>query len=127
MASTSRSHAKSFSSFLLTATMLTVALLAFGPVAFGQAGSPDGDTVSKDLSLDLGAGVSMKLVLIPAGKFKMGNHDTPAETIKKVGGEEEHVSDDYPAHHGFPLGLRQLVDAHVEGLADRHLMDRILI
>ena len=33
----------------------------------------------------------------------------------------------FSAHHGLPLGLRQLVDAHVEGLADRHLMGRILI
>ena len=94
MTSTSRSHPKSFSSFLLPATILTVALLAFEPVVFGQAGDPGGDTVSKDLSLDLGKGVSMKLVLIPAGKFKMGNHDTPPETIKKVGGKEEHLSDE---------------------------------
>ena len=65
MTSTSRSHPKSFSSFLLTATILTVALLAFEPVAFGQAENPGGDTVSKDISLDLGKGVSMKLVLIP--------------------------------------------------------------
>lgn len=33
----------------------------------------------------------------------------------------------FRAHHGLPLGLRHLVDAHVEGLADRHLMSRILI
>ena len=89
MTSTSRSHPKSFSSFLLTAAILTVALLAFEPVAFGQAGNPGGDTVTKELSLDLGKGVSMKLVLIPAGKFKMGNHDTPAGTVKKYGGRSE--------------------------------------
>ena len=86
MTSTRRSLPKSFSSFLLTATILTVALLACVPVAFGQAGNPGGDTVPKELSLDLGKGVSLKLVLIPAGKFMMGNHDTPAETVKKVGG-----------------------------------------
>ena len=116
MTSTSRSHPKLFSSFLLPATILTVALLAFVPVAFGQAGDPGGDTVSKDLSLDLGNGVSLKLVHIPAGKFKMGNHDTPAETIKKVGGEEEHVSDEYPAHEvtiskPFYMGIYELTQA----------------
>ncbi|HJN89898.1 MAG TPA: formylglycine-generating enzyme family protein, partial [Verrucomicrobiota bacterium] len=116
MTSTSRSHPKSFSSFLLPATILTVALLAFEPVVFGQAGDPGGDTVSKDLSLDLGKGVSMKLVLIPAGKFKMGNHDTPPETIKKVGGKEEHLSDEYPAHEvtiskPFYMGTYELTQA----------------
>ena len=116
MTSTSRSHPKLFSSFLLPATILTVALLAFEPVVFGQAGDPGGDTVSKDLSLDLGKGVSMKLVLIPAGKFKMGNNDTPAETVKKVGGKEEHVSDEYPAHEvtiskPFYMGIYELTQA----------------
>ena len=105
MTSASRSHPKSFSSFLLNAAILTLALVAFEPLAFGKAGNSGGDTVTKDLSLDLGKGVSLKLVLIPAGKFKMGNHDTPAETIKKVGGgrpsqeeNEEHLADEYPAH-----------------------------
>ena len=121
MTSTSRSHPKLFSSFLLTVTILTVALLAFEPVAFGQAENPGGDTVSKDISLDLGKGVSLKLVLIPAGKFKMGNHDTPAETIKKVGGEEEHVSDEYPAHEvtiskPFYMGIYELTQAQWKAL-----------
>jgi hypothetical protein len=40
--------------------------------------------VSKELSLDLGKGVSMKLVHIPAGKFKMGNNGTPAEHFLAV-------------------------------------------
>jgi formylglycine-generating enzyme required for sulfatase activity len=40
----------------------------------------------------------MKLVLIPAGKFKMDNHDTPAGTVKKVGGFERNLVDEYPAH-----------------------------
>ena len=116
MTSTSRSHPKLFSSFLLTATILTVALLAFEPVAFGQAENPGGDTVSKDLSLDLGKGVSMKLVLIPAGKFKMGNNDTPAGTVKKVGGKEENLSDEYPAHEvtiskPFYMGIYELTQA----------------
>jgi hypothetical protein len=42
MTSTSRSHLNSFSPLLLTAAILTVALLAFEPVAFGQAGNPGG-------------------------------------------------------------------------------------
>ena len=49
MTSTSRSHLKSFSSFLLTATILTASLLAFVPVAFGQAGDPSGATAKAKL------------------------------------------------------------------------------
>ena len=135
MTSTRRSHPKSFSRFLLTATTLTVALLAFEPVAFGQAGSPGGDTVLKELSLDLGKDASLKLVLIPAGKFKMGNHETPAETVKKYGGwmswpgyphkhepadqrqiDEEHLSDESPAREvtiskPFYMGIYELTQA----------------
>ena len=130
MTSTRLSHLKLFSSFLLT-----VALLAFVPVAFGQAGSPGGDTVPKELSLDLGKDASLKLVLIPAGKFKMGNHDTAAETVKKYGGwmswpgyphkhepadqrqiDEEHLSDESPAHEvtiskPFYMGIYELTQA----------------
>ena len=116
MTSTSRSHPKSFSSFLLTAAILTVALVACVPVAFGQAGSPGGDTVPKELSLDLGKGASLKLVLIPAGKFKMGNHETPAETVKKVGGFERNLVGEYPVHEvtiskPFYMGIYEVTQA----------------
>ena len=58
----------------------------------------------------------MKLALIPAGKFKMGNHDTPAETVKKVGGLEKHLTDEYPAHEGtiskpFYMGIHEVTQA----------------
>ena len=121
MTALSRFYLKSFSSFLLTAAILTVELLAFAPVAFGQAGrsgsdAATNDTVSKDLSLDLGNGISMKLVLIPAGKFKMGNHDGPAETVANFGGEEEHLADEYPVHEvtiskPFYMGIHEVTQA----------------
>ena len=110
---------KPFLAVLLTAILLTAAQVAFGQNAEKGASSNEasGDTaIVGQLSLDLGKGVSMKLVHIPAGKFKMGNHDTPAETIKKVGGEEEHVSDEYPAHEvtiskPFYMGIYELTQA----------------
>ncbi|HBF16566.1 MAG TPA: hypothetical protein DDW37_02960, partial [Verrucomicrobiales bacterium] len=49
-----QSFLQSFSSFLVTETILTFALLAFVPAAFGQAPPPGGDILTKDLSLDLG-------------------------------------------------------------------------
>jgi formylglycine-generating enzyme required for sulfatase activity len=110
---------KPFLAVLLTAILLTAAQVAFGQNAEKGASSNEasGDTaIVGQLSLDLGKGVSMKLVHIPAGKFKMGNHDAPAETIKKVGGEEEHVSDEYPAHEvtiskPFYMGIYELTQA----------------
>ena len=118
----------------LTAAILTFALVVFEPLVFGQAGNSGGDSVTKELSLDLGKGVSMKLVRIPAGKFKMGNHDTPAETVKKVGGwmswpghphhgrtdqrqiDEGHLVDEYPAHEvtiskPFYMGIYEVTQA----------------
>jgi formylglycine-generating enzyme required for sulfatase activity len=62
--------------YLWCVVALFGALVGVMPVAFCQAGNHGGDPVTKELSLDLGKGVSMKLVLIPAGKFMMGNHDT---------------------------------------------------
>jgi hypothetical protein len=49
-----QSFLQSFSSFLVTETILMFALLAFVPAAFGQAPPPGGDILTKDLSLDLG-------------------------------------------------------------------------
>ena len=49
-----QSFLQSFSSFLVTETILTFALLAFVPAAFGQAPPPGGDILTKDLSLALG-------------------------------------------------------------------------
>ncbi len=82
MTSASRSHPRSFSSFLLNAAILTVALLALGPVAFGQKENPVGDTVTKDLSLDLG---QLKSHFKPIFK-KFGQNSTTK--IKVVSGPE---------------------------------------
>jgi formylglycine-generating enzyme required for sulfatase activity len=120
---------KPFSAVLLTAILLTAAQVALVPVAFGQnaeKGASSNEASSNEasgdaaivgqLTLDLGKGVSMKLVLIPAGKFMMGNHETPAETVKKVGGFERNMLDEYPAHEVtisklFYMGIYEVTQA----------------
>ena len=115
---------KPFSAVLLTAILLTAAQLALVPVAFGQkaeknasSNEASADTaIAGQLTLNLGKGVSMKLVLIPAGKFMMGNHETPAETVKRVGGLEKNLVDEYPAHEvtiskPFYMGIYEVTQA----------------
>lgn len=48
--------------------VIAAALALFGSVFFASAAEPP-----HDLALDLGNGISLKLVLIPAGKFLMGS------------------------------------------------------
>ena len=111
-----RSYLKSLSRFLMLVTVVATAFLAAELPAFGQAETSGVGTASPNLSLNLGNGVSMKLVLIPAGKFKMGNHATPAETRMKFGGMEEHLADEYPVHEvtisqPFYMGIYELTQA----------------
>jgi formylglycine-generating enzyme required for sulfatase activity len=54
---------------------LSLLLVAACPFA-GLAQNAPTSQPSKNLTLDLGNGASMKLVLIPAGKFIMGSPET---------------------------------------------------
>jgi hypothetical protein len=51
-------------------------------VLFTMAGTAFGETKEppKKLAVDLGGGVKMKLVLIPAGEFKMGSRESAKDT-----------------------------------------------
>ncbi|MBL7218599.1 MAG: formylglycine-generating enzyme family protein [Phycisphaerae bacterium] len=53
----------------------------------------------RSIDLDLGDGVTMKLVLIPAGKFMMGGKSSPAEVARKFhryGGQEAYYTAEHP-------------------------------
>ncbi|MGI9266084.1 MAG: formylglycine-generating enzyme family protein, partial [Akkermansiaceae bacterium] len=113
-----------FSAILLRVIFVTAVQVALVSTAFGQktgkvdySSEESGDSaIVRALTLDLGKGVSMKLVLIPAGKFMMGNHDTPAETVKKFGGFERNLIDEYPAHEvtiskPFYMGIYEVTQA----------------
>jgi formylglycine-generating enzyme required for sulfatase activity len=77
----------------------------------------------KTLTLDLGKGVKMKLVLIPAGEFMMGGKFSPAESAKKFGGQARNYASEHPRHKvtiskPFYMGVFELTQAQWEAVMD---------
>ena len=77
-----------------------VVLLAMAGTAFSETKEPP-----KKLAEDLGGGVKMELVLIPAGEFKMGSGESAADTatfFKTTYGEDyltaDFFKDEHPQH-----------------------------
>jgi len=84
---------------------LAAAALLAAPGCSSQAEPP------KELTLDLGGGVTMKLALIPAGKFMMGSPDS----------EEGHVDNEGPQHEvtlskPFYMGVTEVTQAQYEAI-----------
>lgn len=102
-------------------------LLLLGVGCFGTAASgrdvATNETASnavaaRQLALDLGKGVTMKLAFIPAGKFKMGNNLSAEETTRRYGGkgQEEKLADEYPCREvtiskPFFMGIHEVSQA----------------
>jgi sulfatase modifying factor 1 len=59
---------------------------------------PNAKEHTKEITLDLGNGVTMELVLIPAGEFMMGSGISAAETARRYGGIKEYFTDEHPQH-----------------------------
>ena len=88
--------------FVLIAIVIVIVMIQGGngdapepdgktPSSSGTSGSPDtkgpSDTPQKTLTLKLGPGAEMELVLIPAGSFLMGSPDSE---LKRKNGEVQH-------------------------------------
>ena len=67
-------------------TLLLVVISLCGSFTFGQEKPAQ---PLEELVLDLGNGVSMKLVKIPAGKFMMGSPETEKDRQKNEGPQHE--------------------------------------
>jgi formylglycine-generating enzyme required for sulfatase activity len=68
-------------------------------VAVGAVGETSGKADKpKALTLDLGKGVTMKLVRVPAGAFMMGSRLSPAESVKRYGAGASYYATEHPRH-----------------------------
>jgi formylglycine-generating enzyme required for sulfatase activity len=80
------------------------AVLLFSAMVIGGGcgGGNDGRGVklgpAKMMTLDLGGGVSMEFVLIPAGEFMMGSRDSVAEVKRKAKWESDWYKHEHPQH-----------------------------
>jgi formylglycine-generating enzyme len=64
----------------------------------GPADTSNTGDMAKTVKLDLGKGVTMDLVLVPAGEFMMGNPLPAAEMAKRYGGDKDSYKEEYPRH-----------------------------
>jgi len=87
------------------AAAVAAALLLWAPGCISKREPP------KELTLDLGGGVMMKLVLIPAGKFMMGSPDSEQGRIKDEGPQHE-VTISKP----FYMGVTEVTQAQYEAV-----------
>jgi len=61
-------------------TVAMMLLAAFGSRAVATAGDPSDAAGEKEIAVDLGGGVKLKMMLIPSGKFMMGSGESPEAT-----------------------------------------------
>jgi len=77
----------------------------------------------RQMTLDLGKGVTMKFVLVPAGEFMMGCKFPPAEAAKKYGGKESNYASEYPRHkvtvsEPFYMGVYEVTQSQWAAVMD---------
>lgn len=80
---------------------------------------------AKELTLDLGDGVTMDLLLIPAGEYWMGNGLSPTEHVARFGGTEEGPQREHPRHlvnflEPFYMGKCEVTNAQFHRFKPHH-------
>ena len=82
---------------ILSAIVLTIAWAGMMPTS-GAPGREPSATPRRELTLDLGDGVTLKLVEIPAGTFLMGSKFSAEEVARRHGGVSRLFTDEHPRH-----------------------------
>ena len=79
----------------------------------------------KQLTVDLGSGVSMKLVYIPAGEFMMGSGESAEQVARKGDGKVEWFKGEHPQHRvrlskDFYMGVHEVTQAQYRAVMGKN-------
>ncbi len=77
--------------------------------------------VPVEKEIQLGDGLSMKMVLIPAGEFMMGSKLSPDEVADRYGGKAKYFTDEHPRHsvsitEPFYMGVTEVTHEQYEAV-----------
>ena len=110
---------------VLTACLALAPAFSVGCSAGAHAGSGAKPETAgpKQITLDLGQGVTMKLALVSAGEFMMGGKFAPAQAVKLYGGKEAHYAGEHPRHKvtiskPFYMGICEVTQSQWEAVMD---------
>jgi len=98
------------------------------PQPKGKATTKPSTKAAKYLTLDVAKGVTMKLVLIPAGKFMMGSAESPETVARWSGGRAKWYKDEHPQHEvtispgapGFYMGVYEVTQEQYEAVIGKN-------
>ncbi len=88
-------------------------------VGVHSSAADEGDKPRKEITVDLGDGVTMKLVLIPAGEFMMGSGESAEALGKACDLPAKLFKDEHPQHRvkitkPFYLGVHEVTQSQYE-------------
>ncbi len=98
---------------------IVAAVLLVPCIGVHSSAAGEGDKPPKEITVDLGDDVTMKMVLIPAGEFTMGSHESAEAVAKAFGTKAEWLKDEHPQHRvqitrPFYLGVYELTQQQYE-------------
>lgn len=108
---------------------VVVFAMLVGSYVYGQESVPKpvAQSVPSAWTVDLGDGVEMRMVWVPAGSFNMGSQISSSQIIKQYGGNAAYFRGEFPAHEvqldGFWMGVCEVTNAQYLKFKEPHPAD----